>query len=402
MGTLSKYFYEATRDKTCRDMLHPGCTCYEAGKIYIRQGVLGAMKHYLPGAATALLFRMNHWDDPEVWRSCVVQYVRCIVAGLPMTVGSFHFFCGFYNLLGRFSATFFVFLPSLLGACTCMFLPRSIVRAQGIGLFNMYIEFLIKRSRGRTMEMLRTSRLAGTLLFSAFSAAMMPALQYLQIDRFWFANVYKTSPSPQNPSKTHCTHHKGKSCLQHITLQIKRSFYFGLAIFLIKNIVPRLLLPFKQPTKFLRLMVSRFDYGLIGFFVGYKALYEICNCMLIRNNITTNPLVRASIAGFASGAAYCLYPNYMLFTYPITELIEVYWLVYMRSNLPKPGLARVVDRLPTALLAYAFSLGMMYHLRVVYPYYTNRYCHKLMDNGTSGRSETLARGYAEIMMGYRS
>lgn len=50
MGTLSKYFYEATRDKTCRDMLHPGYTCYEAGKIYIWQGVVGAMRHYLPGA----------------------------------------------------------------------------------------------------------------------------------------------------------------------------------------------------------------------------------------------------------------------------------------------------------------------------------------------------------------
>lgn len=38
---------------------------------------------------------MNQWDDPRVWMNFVAQYARCIVAGLPMTAGSFHFFCGF-------------------------------------------------------------------------------------------------------------------------------------------------------------------------------------------------------------------------------------------------------------------------------------------------------------------
>ncbi|XP_058834232.1 uncharacterized protein LOC131691672 [Topomyia yanbarensis] len=405
MGTLSKYFYEATRNKTCRDMLHPGCTCFEAGKIYIWQGLIGAMRHYLPGAVTALLFRMKHWDDTEVWRSFLTQYVRCIIAGLPMTAGSFHFFCGFYNLFGRFSAPFFVFIPSMLGACTCMWLPRSIVRTQGIGLFNMYIEFLIKRSRSSTIAAMRNSRLAGTLLFCILSAAMMPTQQYLQVNRFWFATIHKDVEQDLNNNsmeaeKGQCKHHPGRSCLQHIFGQVKRSFYFGLTICLLKNVLPRITLAIKQPISFLRIIMSRFDYGLIGFFTCYKALFEVINCFLTEN-CQFNPLTRSMITGFISGASYCLYPNYLLFTYPITELIELYWMIYMKSSLPKPKVAMLLDRLPTVMLMYAFSIGMMYHLRVVYPYYTNRYCHKLMDIGTSGRSEVLARGYAEIMMGYR-
>ncbi|XP_065083906.1 uncharacterized protein LOC135706267 [Ochlerotatus camptorhynchus] len=401
MGTLSKYFYEATRDKSCRDMLHPGYTCYEAGRIYIRQGIVGAMRHYLPGTVTALLFRMNQWDDPAVWKNFVTQYAWCIIAGLPMTGGSFHFFCGFYNLLGRFSAPFFVFIPSFLGACTCKYLPRPIVHAQGIGLFNMYIEFLIRRLRGKTTEVLRASRLAGTLLFSMFSAAMLPALEYLQINRFWFASIYrKRNDDDGTRNNQLCSHHPNRTCSEHVTMQVKKSFYFGLAVCLIKNALPRITMAFRNPVQFFRVIATRFDYGLIGFFTCYKALYEFFNCYLIRNS-KLDPLARATITGFISGTAYCLYPNYLLFTYPISELIEVYWLVYMKSNLPKPWIANAIDRLPTVLFMYAFSLGMMYHLRVVYPYHTNQYCHKLMNIGTTGRSETLARGYAEIMMGYR-
>ncbi|KAL9695734.1 hypothetical protein quinque_015019 [Culex quinquefasciatus] len=180
--------------------------------------------------------------------------------------------------------------------------------------------------------------------------------------------------------------------------EVKRSFYFGLVICLIKNALPRITMLFSSPVSFLRAIASRFDYGLIGFFTGYKALFEIFNCCLPTN---VSSITRSSIAGFFAGTSYYFFPNYLLFTYPITELMEVYWLVYMRSDLPKPALARIIDRLPVVLLAYAFSLGMMYHLRVVYPYYTNRYCHKLMNIGTTGRSETLARGYAEIMLGYK-
>ncbi|XP_058445003.1 uncharacterized protein LOC131426353 [Malaya genurostris] len=294
----------------------------------------------------------------------------------------------------------------MLGACTCMWLPPSIVRAQGIGLFNMYIEFLIKRTRGHTMEALRNSRIVGTLLFCAFSAAMMPALQYLQVGRVWFATIHRDAAIDLNSTSTEngkrlCRHHPAQSCGQHIAEQVMKSFYFGLAICLLKNALPRITLAVKHPMSFLKIIVSRFDYGLIGFFVIYKALYEVFNCFLIKNS-RCSPLARSMVTGFISGMSYCLYPNYLLFTYPITELIEVYWMVYMKSGLPKPTVAETIDRIPTALLMYAFSLGMMYHLRVVYPYYTNRYCHKLMDIGTMGRSKTLARGYAEIMMGYQN
>ncbi|XP_055586863.1 uncharacterized protein LOC129739436 [Uranotaenia lowii] len=405
MGNLSKYFYEMTRDKTCRDMLHPGYTCAQAAVIYVKQGTWGAMRHYLPTVVTALLFRMNQWDNPDVWMQAMLQYGRCILAGLPMTAGSFHFFCGFYNLLGRFSAPFFVFVPSFLGGCTCMFLPRSIIRTQGIGLFNTYVEFLIRRMRGKTAEALRVSRLIGTIAFSLMSAAIMPGLQYLDLkNSFWFAHTYDTTknnnPTPIEAKASSCPHHPDHSCFDHVLKESKRSFYFGCAIWSIKNILPRVLLAFTSPVTFVRTLLSQKDYGLIAFFSCYKAFYESMHCLLIRKTDLT-PLARAALAGLVAGIAYRMYPSYVLFTYPISQLVEIYWKVYMKSDLEKPRLVEWIDRLPMAHLVYCFALGMMYHLRVVYPYHTNRICHKVMNIGTTGRSEMLARGYAEIMLGLR-
>ncbi|XP_035914956.1 uncharacterized protein LOC118513329 isoform X2 [Anopheles stephensi] len=137
MGQMSKQFCVAVADKTCRDILHPDQTCNAAWCTFFVEGVLGGIRHYLPAVVTPMLFRIRQWNDPEVWKNFFWQYARCILAGLPMTGGSFLAFCLFYKCMGRFPAAWFVLIPSLAGGLTAQYLPRHIVRAQGIGLFNM-------------------------------------------------------------------------------------------------------------------------------------------------------------------------------------------------------------------------------------------------------------------------
>ncbi len=33
MGSLSKCFYEATKNKTCADFVHPSMSCWESGML---------------------------------------------------------------------------------------------------------------------------------------------------------------------------------------------------------------------------------------------------------------------------------------------------------------------------------------------------------------------------------
>uniref|UniRef100_A0A182KD91 Transmembrane protein 135 N-terminal domain-containing protein n=1 Tax=Anopheles christyi TaxID=43041 RepID=A0A182KD91_9DIPT len=402
MGQLSKHFRLVTVDKSCRDMLHPDQSCTAAWCTFFAEGVLGGMRHYLPAVVTPMLFRIRQWTDPDVWRHFLWQYARCILAGLPMTGGSFLAFCLFYKCIGRFPAAWFVLVPSLAGGLTARYLPRHIVRAQGIGLFNMYIEFLIRRAHSPLVAYLRTSRTYATALFAALSAAIMAARQLLQLERFWFASTYPDDHcarqhlgnAPQSRTSSATT------CRQHLLTSMTRSVYIGLAISLVKILLPRMPMLLTEPLALGKQLLTRFDLGLFGFITCYKTVYEAVNCWLATACHRPSPIVRSAAGGLLAGLAYYCFPNYLLFTFSLTELAELCWLVYMRSErFGKPAAIRWLDsKVPISILLYTTSLGLLCHLRIVYPYHINRYWHKLMANGTWGRSDTLARNYARILL----
>ncbi|XP_053677980.1 uncharacterized protein LOC128728383 [Anopheles nili] len=394
VGQLSKHFRQMTVGKDCRDILHPNQDCVSAWWTFFVEGVLGGMRHYMPAVVTPLLFRIGQWNDPEVWRNFIRQYIRCILAGLPMTGGSFVAFCLFHKLTGRrFPAAWFVLVPSLAGGLTVSYLPKHIVRAQGIGLFNMYIEFLIRRARHPLVGFLRSSRNSATVLFAILSAGIMATRQYLQLERFWFARPYPDGHCNEGHGNL-----PGSSHRQHVLVEVKKAVYIGLAVSLIKNFLPHVTMLLRDPVGLVKLLITRFDVGLFGFITCYKTVYEVANCWLAKRQLT--PIVRSGIGGFLAGLAYCCFPNYLLFTFSMTELIELCWLAYMRfDGVSKPDFLRWFDReVPVGMLLYTASLGMLCHLRIVYPYHINRYWHKLMANGTWGRSDTLAYNYARILL----
>uniref|UniRef100_A0A182R7I0 Transmembrane protein 135 N-terminal domain-containing protein n=1 Tax=Anopheles funestus TaxID=62324 RepID=A0A182R7I0_ANOFN len=405
MGQLSKHFRLVTVDKTCRDVLHPDQSCGAAWCTFFVEGVLGGIRHYLPAVVTPMLFRVRQWNDPEVWRNFLRQYARCILAGLPMTGGSFLAFCLFYKCMGRFPAAWFVLIPSLAGGLTAKYLPRHIVRAQGIGLFNMYIEFLIRRARSPAATYLRNSRLHATAIFALLSAGIMAARQCLQLERFWFACTYPDGHCAVRhvPQDAETPKPSPTNCQQHIITAMMRSVYIALAVSLVKNFLPRMPMLLTDPIGLGHLVLTRFDLGLFGFITCYKSIYEIANCTLATRPSAKRPsaIVRSAIGGLCAGLAYYCFPNYLLFTFSITELVELGWLVYMRSaRFTKCGTVRWLDsEVPISILLYTVSLGLLCHLRIVYPYHINRYWHRLMANGTWGRSDTLAYNYARILLG---
>lgn len=72
---------------------------------------------------------------------------------------------------------------------------------------------------------------------------------------------------------------------------------------------------------------------------------------------------------------------------------------YTTNNRDLPKWMKLVNRLPVSQLVYIFSIGMDFQLRVVYPHLTNKFIHKMMNIGSGGRSDKVAKNYAGIMMG---
>uniref|UniRef100_A0A2M4BXR6 Uncharacterized protein n=1 Tax=Anopheles marajoara TaxID=58244 RepID=A0A2M4BXR6_9DIPT len=244
---------------------------------------------------------------------------------------------------------------------------------------------------------MRSSKAVAIGCFMAMSGCIMAAHQYLRQDRFWFAKAYRGA------ANGHEEHTVPAACRQHVLAEVKKSFYVGLAVSVLKIVLPRTTLLLRSPLLLCRLLLARFDYGLLSFITLYKALYEANSCWLAYHyrSFRSSAIARSAVAGTVAGLAYGCFPKYLLFTFPLTELVELAWLVYMRSErLPKPRVIRWFDRcVPVAELLYTASLGLLCQLRVVHPYHVNRYWYKLMANGTWGRSDVLAQGYANVLFG---
>lgn len=80
-------------------------------------------------------------------------------------------------------------LPVSLTGISCYFLPHHILRIEGMGLFNFYIEFLIKRARSEWIIKLRESKLATTFMFSLLNTCIMYGLLQTKSKNFWFTKL---------------------------------------------------------------------------------------------------------------------------------------------------------------------------------------------------------------------
>lgn len=82
-------------------------------------------------------------------------------------------------------------LPSSLGAIFCGLLPQKYLHIDGLGLLNIYIEFVIRQSKVRQIMWLRRSKIGATMLFGLMNSLILYCLYSLRSNRFWFVNVGK-------------------------------------------------------------------------------------------------------------------------------------------------------------------------------------------------------------------
>ena len=99
------------------------------------------------------------------------------------------------------------------------------LQIDGIGLFDMYLEFLIKQSKLSLVVAIRKSKVCATLIYSLFNATIMYGLFDTKANRFWFstfAHKKEDQSIGENgdsdkvvPKKNlNCYHHEG-TCEQN-------------------------------------------------------------------------------------------------------------------------------------------------------------------------------------------
>lgn len=111
----------------------------------------------------------------------------------------------FSHVLGRYYSSFYVVLPVFIGTLFTYFLPRSILKTESVGLFNIYLEFLIRRSKSSLVQKIRKSKILATLIFSFLNTFIMCGMFKENCPNLWFSKFYyKQNDTEKNPCE--CVH----------------------------------------------------------------------------------------------------------------------------------------------------------------------------------------------------
>jgi hypothetical protein len=125
------------------------------------------------------------------------------------------------NIFKKYYLPLIICLPASLGAIFCKYLPEKNLHIDGLGLFNFYIEFVIKQSTNKFIRWLRSSKVAATILFSIFNTSILYSLLRLKSNRFWFVSPgKKESTTDENENllekKEKICVHSNLSCEEYL------------------------------------------------------------------------------------------------------------------------------------------------------------------------------------------
>lgn len=82
-----------------------------------------------------------------------------------------------------------IWLPASIGGVFCYLLPKKFLHIEGLGIFNMYLEFVIRQSKTNLVISIRESRIIATLLYSMLNGVVMHGIYKVKSNRFWFINT---------------------------------------------------------------------------------------------------------------------------------------------------------------------------------------------------------------------
>lgn len=88
------------------------------------------------------------------------------------------------------------------------------------------------------------------------------------------------------------------------------------------------------------------------------------------------------IAGFLSGSAYYLCPNYRFYTHGAVTAVQLFWTSFINSD---GKMFKVLRRIPWRVLVYAIALGYLLHMRTFYPYLMPKFGVKVFDLTSAGK-----------------
>ncbi|XP_063697824.1 uncharacterized protein LOC134828767 [Culicoides brevitarsis] len=268
-------------------------------------------------------------------------------------------------------------LPGMVSALLAPKMIHSHLRLQSITFFNMMLEVLIKKSELKIVKLIRKSKIFCTFTFMIISGIIMNFLQKGNINQFWLISPAKVK---NNENTKHCSH-EGKSCLNYLKDGIIKYTTLGLILEISRRCISLFSILFKNPFKFLSTVVSSLKFRLTLFLACYVGIFRMVSCLLCFSKKKDSP-DHSKIAGFFSGIAFFIYPQYQIYTLALTKCVEISWnyasqkIKSSSSSTLLFSLVKRIQTVPILWLMRFISLGVMYHTALFYPHLSPAFNHK--------------------------
>lgn len=106
--------------------------------------------------------------------------------------------------------------------------------------------------------------------------------------------------------------------------------------------------------------------------------FQAVSCLMCHYN-KRDESEYSKVAGFISGVAFYVCPQYQIYTLAFTKALEMSWKYAMSTMDPSNGLRTDMKRLqelPLLWMMRVVSLGVMYHTALFYPHFSPAFNHK--------------------------
>nr|XP_019535237.2 transmembrane protein 135-like [Aedes albopictus] len=408
MAHLSKYFYEATAGKTCRDLYHPQyASCWKALAVNVCSLLPGSYKLFFPLLAIPPLVKGGGYTR-QYWRDHTLSYSEISFKTYLIAVMGLSMHCCIYHIFGRHKYYFMGATGFISATIIAPFLSHPHLRLQGITYFNMMLEVILKKSEIRLVQVLRESKLFGTLLFMIFNTRIMELLQHGAVNQFWMmypAKIREVDRNSEDNSRVMgriyprgykaCSH--DRSCDAYILDGILKYSFAGFTIEFARAVISKFPLLYKRPDRFLPGLGKILSFKLMFFLAAYIAIYRMTGCLLCRHHGRDRP-IHNRIAAFLSGTSYYIYPKYQVFTLAFTKFVEMSYDHWIKTAKQLPEWATRLNKIPFLHLAYMVGVGYMYHALTFHAHLSPPFNNKALNYCSGNRIENMKRRIVALMI----
>uniref|UniRef100_A0A182M0C6 Uncharacterized protein n=1 Tax=Anopheles culicifacies TaxID=139723 RepID=A0A182M0C6_9DIPT len=386
MSALSKYFEQAVGDASCRDILHPGTDCGQFAWSNFFGTARSNVHFFLPISLLRLLLLIysRRTVSLDVLQQTCGEFGAMMLNALCVANCWTGTFCLIRRITGRIHNNYSVSLSSLIGACAMFLMPAYVQTTHTKAIVIANLECWIKSRESKLIEWMRESRAIGTVCFMLLSAGIaLYARKTRHRTEFWFIQPLKRSFHQQTPEKVngtnaceHVCYHQESTCARYVMSGMRTYFTFGAILELARRLIVTIGQLHQTPLERIRSLLN-LRYRLILFLTLYNGTFRLVTCLLARRRRQVKEHDN-TLAGFACGCWYYLYPSYNIFNLAVCALAQTHWN-FLKEKYAKLPVVQQLDRVSFSSLVWIVSMCYVTYSRAYYPWAMSKFALKFID-----------------------